>query len=214
MPRNWEFQSVYVKREQGRRSPEPRDYATRDTLVDLEGPRAYKSAYLGGQNGNSEQLSQFKKEETTMKARVVLLRGLVMAVVSLLATDGRVRASGDTQFNLSNACNCVVATIPVGKGPGVVGVNPLTNLMYVSNLGRPEGTGDTVSVINGATNTVVATIPVGKGPAQIGVNPLTNLIYVPNRGASANGNTVSVIDGATNTVVATIPAARHLSLLV
>ncbi len=47
------------ERELGRRPPEPRDYATRDTLVDWEGPRVYKSAYLDGQNGNSDfHLSQ------------------------------------------------------------------------------------------------------------------------------------------------------------
>ena len=33
-----------------------------------------------------------------MKARTLLLLGLVIAVFSLLATDGKVRANGDTQF--------------------------------------------------------------------------------------------------------------------
>ena|SRR5258708_27216184 len=54
-PRNASELGVPVtacKREPGCRSPGPRDYATKDTLVDLEGPRAYKAAYLGGQNGN------------------------------------------------------------------------------------------------------------------------------------------------------------------
>jgi len=55
-PRNASERGVPVsagEREPGRGSPKPRDYATKDHLVDLEGPRAYKAAYLGGQNGNS-----------------------------------------------------------------------------------------------------------------------------------------------------------------
>jgi hypothetical protein len=44
------------------------------------------------------QVSEFKKEETTMKARGLLLLGLVIAVFSLLATDGKVRANDDTRF--------------------------------------------------------------------------------------------------------------------
>jgi hypothetical protein len=44
---------------------------------------------------------QFKKEETAMKTRLLLLIGLVIAAFSLLATNGKVRASDDTRFKWS-----------------------------------------------------------------------------------------------------------------
>ena len=89
----------------------------------------------------------------------------------------------------------VIATIPVGGEPSAVGVNPVTNRIYVVRFFA-----DTVSVIDGSTNSVIATVPVG-GPQGVTVDPFTNRIYVGN--TASNG--VSVIDGATNTVVGTVP---------
>jgi YVTN family beta-propeller protein len=71
-------------------------------------------------------------------------------------------------------------------------VNPITNMIYGTNIGHPFGTGNTVSVINGATNAVVATIPVGTGPFGVGVNPATNMTYVANHFS----DDVSVISGS------------------
>jgi YVTN family beta-propeller protein len=81
----------------------------------------------------------------------------------------------------------VIATIPVGHHPLGVGVNPITNRIYVANYG-----GDSVSVIDGAANTVSSTVPVGAFPWGVGVNPTTNRIYVANSWTY----TVSVIDDA------------------
>ncbi len=90
-----------------------------------------------------------------------------------------------------------VVTIPVGANPQGVGVDPLTNTIYVANTG-----GDNVSVINGATNTVTATVAVGSHPFPVVVDdPTTDTVYV----ANSDANSVSVISGATNTVIATIP---------
>ncbi|WP_445661805.1 hypothetical protein [Bacillus sp. FSL K6-0268] len=50
----------------------------------------------------------------------------------------------------------VVATIPVGMRPFGVGVNSLTNLIYIANYDS-----NTVSVIDGNTNTVLTSAPVG-----------------------------------------------------
>ena len=104
----------------------------------------------------------------------------------------------------------VVATITVGSVPFGVGVNDVTNKVYVANFG-PAGSGHTVSVVDGSTNTVEATVGVGSGPRRIGVNEITNRIYVANSGS----NNVSVIDGTTNTVVATVPVGtspRHVGV--
>ena len=70
----------------------------------------------------------------------------------------------------------VITTIPVGNSPTGVGVNQLTNRIYVANNGD-----STVSVVDGNTNTVVATIPVADHPVGVAVNPTTNLVYVANK---------------------------------
>jgi YVTN family beta-propeller protein len=89
----------------------------------------------------------------------------------------------------------VVDTIVVGNYPRGIGVNPLTNRIYVANSGS-----DNVSIIDGLGDSVVATIGVGVHPYGIGVNSQTNRIYV----ANWYSNDVSVIDGSGDSVVATI----------
>jgi YVTN family beta-propeller protein len=94
----------------------------------------------------------------------------------------------------------VTATIPVGRFPVGVAVNPRTDTIYVANANN-----GTVSVISGRRNTVVATIRVGRVPGAVAVNPRTDTIYVTNeRGAG----TVQVISGQTNTVVGTVRVGR------
>src|SRR2546422_167020 len=112
----------------------------------------------------------------------------------------------------------VVATIDitssnlgVNLAPAGVGVNPDTNMIYVTSktaLHQPKGL---IFVINGATNSVTGNITDSSGPESVGANPTTNEIYVSNNGYATysyqppyNGNTVSVINGATNTVTTTI----------
>ena len=80
----------------------------------------------------------------------------------------------------------------MARYPHGVAANPVTNRIYVANIGS-----NTVSVIDSATNGVIATVPVGVNPFGVAVNSATNRIYVVNAGA----NTVSVINGATNTVI-------------
>jgi len=87
----------------------------------------------------------------------------------------------------------VIATISLSEPRGL-GVNPFTNLVYVSN---PRN--DTVTVINGATDTILTVINVRTfdapfSPAGIAVNSKTNRIYVANSGVGG----VTVIDGSTN----------------
>jgi YVTN family beta-propeller protein len=110
---------------------------------------------------------------------------LVMLAVALAVLGNAPPASAEP---------VVIATIPVGNWPVRVGVNPLTNRIYVAN-----DTGDSVSVIDGPTNTVVTTIPVGDWPRGVAVNMTTNRIYVANQ----HDNNVSVIDGATDTEIDT-----------
>ena len=54
-PRNASELGVPVgacQREPGWRSPELEEYGTKSNFVHSEGPRVYKGAYPGGQNGN------------------------------------------------------------------------------------------------------------------------------------------------------------------
>src|SRR5690349_21508662 len=123
-------------------------------------------------------------DQTRLLQRL-MLAALLVAVIALGLRIPRVHAA-----------EAVVATIGVGDLPLGVGVNAITNRIYVANAGS-----NAVSVIDGVTNTVVATVAVGTGPLGVGVNAITNRIYVANAGSNA----VSVIDGVTNTVVATVP---------
>ncbi|HEX8800198.1 MAG TPA: hypothetical protein VF772_16395, partial [Terriglobales bacterium] len=50
----------------------------------------------------------------------------------------------------------VIATIPVGKSPTLVDLNPATNRIYVVNS---DDQPPTVSVIDGVTNSVIASAP-------------------------------------------------------
>jgi YVTN family beta-propeller protein len=96
----------------------------------------------------------------------------------------------------STIAQVVIATVPVGNGPWIVAVNPVTDKIYVANSND-----NTISVIDGATNNTTS-VNVGVYPYAVAVNAVTNKIYVANKcgnDPSCNSpGTVTVIDGATN----------------
>ena len=102
-------------------------------------------------------------------------------------------------------------TVDVGGGPSGLGVNPLTDTIYVANTAEdsnntPAAHGNTLSVIDGATctptNTAgcasVGTVKVGAEPANVAIDPATNSVYVANTydNTSNPTGTVSVVSGA------------------
>jgi uncharacterized repeat protein (TIGR01451 family) len=89
---------------------------------------------------------------------------------------------------LTAGAQAVVATVNTGTRPYAAALNPVTNKIYIANIGSND-----VTVIDGATNST-ARIPVGSNPGQLAVNPVTNKIYVVNGGS----NNVTVIDGSNN----------------
>jgi DNA-binding beta-propeller fold protein YncE len=89
-----------------------------------------------------------------------------------------------------NGANNATTTVSVGTGPTAVGVNPVTNQIYVVNLTLSGN----VTVINGATN-ATTTLNVGPTPKAVAVNPVSNKIYITN----FLNDGVTVVDGATNT---------------
>jgi YVTN family beta-propeller protein len=93
----------------------------------------------------------------------------------------------------------VTATVPAGKSPWGVAVDPGSHTAYVANTSD-----STVSVLDTSTRTVTATVPAGKDPWGVAVDPGSHTVYV------ANGidGTVSVIDASTRTVTATVPVGK------
>ena len=81
----------------------------------------------------------------------------------------------------------VTATVPVGRDPMGVAVDPGTHTVYV-----PTNDG-TVSVIDASTRTVTATVAIGGGPRGVAVDPGTHTVYVTITSVSGNG-TVSAIE--------------------
>ena len=81
------------------------------------------------------------------------------------------------------------SVLPVGSYPIGIGVNTVTNKVYVANQFS-----NSISVIDGNTDIIESTIQVDNFPYDLEVNPFNNRIYVTNR----ESNTVSVIDGSTN----------------
>lgn len=121
------------------------------------------------------------------------------ASAAVAATAAAAIAPAPAQATTARHRHLVVTdTISVGHGPGSIGVDPLTNRIYVANHDD-----DTVSVISGRTATVIATITLAPTPQCLAVNPLTNTIYVVN-GAFGQPRKLFVISGRTNTVTAAI----------
>jgi YVTN family beta-propeller protein len=118
--------------------------------------------------------------------------GSAPATVSVRAIPGNRRILFSYAFLLTLSVSVTFCsqgqTIAAGTNPFAIAVNPLTNKLYVANIGSAN-----VTVIDGATSST-STVPVGTSPRALAVNPNTNKIYVATNG-SAN---VTVIDGATN----------------
>ena len=94
----------------------------------------------------------------------------------------------------------VSATIPVGKHPEGVAVDPAIHRAYTADYGA-----NAVSVIDTRTHTVTATIPVGRGPIGLAVDTATHAIYTANN----RDDSVSVVDPMTRSVIATIAAGTN-----
>ncbi len=101
---------------------------------------------------------------------------------------------------IDTSSNNIVATIPVGKTPLALSINPVGTRVYVPNF-----MSNTVSVIDTSINEVIATIAVGMSPSFVAVNPSGTLAYVTNwESTFLTSSTISVIDTSTNNVVTTI----------
>ena len=128
------------------------------------------------------------------------------------AKDGTVSVINGATCNGSDGSGCrqKPTTVPVGAFGDSVAVDPVSDMVFVTNQDARPGT---VSVIDGhacngrhpagCADQPFMTVDVGSGPSGIDVNPVTNTIYVANTAEDSNntplphGSTLSVIDGAT-----------------
>jgi len=97
--------------------------------------------------------------------------------------------AGDSSVTVIDGATSGTTAVTVGANPRALGVNLITNKVYVVNSGTNK-----VTVIDGATNDTL-TLPAGTNPWAVSVNPLTGRIYVANNGS----DNVTVINGYTNT---------------
>jgi len=81
------------------------------------------------------------------------------------------------------------SSIPVGKQPNAIAIDPDIDRIYVVNAGSGS-----VSVIDGRSDRVVATAPTDTRPYAIGIDTSLHRAYVTN----TFSNKVTVIDDATN----------------
>src|SRR5215472_6599042 len=134
--------------------------------------------------------------------QVFILLMMAVTAVSSAPAAIAVAASGRPIWTLARPVTGhirVKATVPVGRQPFGIAVDPRTRRIYVAGFGSRV-----VSVISGRTDSVVARVRVGRVPAGVATDPRTNTVYVANEAS----DTVSVISGRTDTVAATIRVGR------
>ncbi len=108
---------------------------------------------------------------------------------------------GDSTVSvIEGSTRSVIATIPVGKRPHYVALEPSGKRAYVT-----DGDSNSITVIDTATNQAIARIEgLGGDPQQIVVHPEGKLAYV----TCYDSSTVCVIDLVAGRVSATIPVGE------
>src|SRR5919198_1878976 len=132
--------------------------------------------------------------------------GIVNQQLGAPPNSGAINEQTQTKTNSSNDLRTIGKTeqITLKGEPTSIGINPKTNLIYVSqSLDLPPYT--VITVIDGKKNSVVKDIDVMPDPQDVAVNPNTNMIYVTH----LDSNVVSVIDGKTNSVIKAIATGIH-----
>ena len=137
---------------------------------------------------------RLRKRLTRRPITPILAAGAIVAVVGGIVIGYLVRG------NPTSSPYRVIGTVPVGKHPLGLVVDPATHTLYVADLGN-----DTVSVIDAATRKVTATLPVGRYPSGVTIDPVTHRVYV----ANAYSDTLSVIADSADRSVETIPVRRR-----
>lgn len=126
--------------------------------------------------------------------------GLVLSSIILLALLLSLSLVPSNFILRSSRADSIITTMPLGATPTEVAVNPVTNMVYVTDAVAHE-----LWIVDGATSSVVGSIAVAASPMGVAVNPNTNMVYMANYNHGPDYNTLWVISGATDAVVAKIP---------
>jgi serine/threonine-protein kinase len=142
---------------------------------------------------------------TRRRTIALLAAAAVVVVTATAAVIGWVNGRHDKSPPIpttagTTAIARIAATIPVGKRPEEVAVDPTTRTVYTTNYG--DGT---VSVIDTVTRAVTATIRVGNGPVWVAVDPARHTACTANN----RDDTVSVMDTTTRAVTATVKVGTN-----
>jgi YVTN family beta-propeller protein len=112
-----------------------------------------------------------------------------------------VNEGDDTVSVIDGISRSVIATIPVGKSPHYIVLDPSGKYAYVTN-----GESNSVTILDTTTNRVISTIEgVGGDPQQIVIHPEGKFAYVPGFD-TAN---VHVVDLVGKRIIATIPVGDN-----
>ena len=95
------------------------------------------------------------------------------------------------------------ATVNVEGSPSGIGVDSLTNNVYVANSDQEEGSSD-VAVINGASRLVTQIALQAANPQGVAVDQATHAVFVANSYQSGSVGSLSVINGATDAEIAAV----------
>jgi YVTN family beta-propeller protein len=143
--------------------------------------------------------------DNTSDGTVSVINGSSNAVSSVAAPAGFVPAElsaiavnpvTNTVYVVNNTSPTVTvigasnstSTVSVGNNPVDIGVDTVTDQIYIGN-----DTDSSVTVINGATN-ATTTVAAGSGPIAVAVDETTHMAYV----ANAEGRSVTVIAGSSS----------------
>ncbi len=163
----------------------------------------------GKNNGNVTVIDAATNSITTVTdPNALLLTGIHEWEFAVAVNSGTnkiyvANADSNNVTVIDGATNATTTvTDPNVRDPIALGVDSVTNMIYVTNSTNPGS----VTVINGATNAVTTVIdPKANGPGAVAVNPTTNKIYVEN----LLSNNTTVIDGSatasSHTLVVVLP---------
>jgi YVTN family beta-propeller protein len=142
---------------------------------------------------------------TTQESATLAIPGAAVGVVINIDTNLLyVLTAGGALHVMDGENNTIVASVPVGSRGTAIGINTITNRIYV-------GTADGLAVFDAVGNRVIATLPHVYANPDIVVDEAINRIYT----SSQAEDRVNVVDGFNNAAIASIPVGdRPLGLAV
>jgi YVTN family beta-propeller protein len=148
-----------------------------------------RNGFFSGGAGDVVRLAQINSNGTVALRGTISVPGFPIGMA--VSSDGsRLYVAQNLAQALAVAdvaSKTVLTSIPVGKSPWRVVLNPARDEAYVTNRGDR-----TVSIVDTTMNVVRASVPTGSNPNAIGVTPDGTKVFV----ANANSDDVTVFDTA------------------